>query len=68
MVWGVELVHMVWAGGGNKKARWVNLSGNMHFSGYYSCSEGSRSRAQRSGEIMVERKNDFFALKNGVGS
>ena len=68
MVWGVELVHVVWVGGGIEKARWVNLSGNMHFSGYYSCSEGSRSRAQRLEEIMVERKNDFLALKNGVGS
>ena len=55
-MWGVELVHMVWVGGGIKKARWVNLSGNMHLSGYYSCSEGSRSRAQRLGEMMVEGK------------
>ena len=31
MVWGVELVHMVWVGGGIKKAREVFGSGNMHF-------------------------------------
>ena len=55
MVWEVELVHMVWARGGTKKARYVNLSGNMHFSGYYSCSEWSWSRAQRLGEISVEK-------------
>ena len=55
MVWGFELVDMAWAGGGINKARWVNLSGNIHFSGYYCCSEGSRSRAQRLGEIMVEK-------------
>ena len=54
---GVDLVHMAWVGGGVKKARGVNLSGNMHFSGYYSCSEGSRTRAQKFGEIMGEGKN-----------
>ena len=54
MVWGVELVPMVWVGGGIKKARGVNRSGNMHFPCYYSCSEGSRTRAQRLGEIMGE--------------
>ena len=31
MVWGVELVHMVWVGGRIKKARGVIGSGNMHF-------------------------------------
>ena len=51
-----------------KKARWVNLSENMHFSGYYSCSEGSRPRAQSLGEIKVEGKKDFFALGDGVWS
>ena len=55
-MWGVELVHMVWLRGGIKKARWVNLSGNMHFSGYYSCSKGSRSKVQRLGEITVESR------------
>ena len=67
MMWGVELVHMVrveW----NEKSRWVNLSKNMHLSGYYSCSERSRPKAQRLGEVMVEGKNDFFALGDGVGS
>ena len=54
MVWGVELVPMVWVGGGIKKARGVNRSGNMHFPCYYSCSDGSRTRAQRLGEIMGE--------------
>ena len=47
---------MVWVGGEMKKARWVDLSENMHFSGYHSCSEGSRPRAQRLGELMVEEK------------
>ena len=68
MVYGVELVYMVWEKGGIKKARWVNQSGNIHFSGYYSCSEGSRPRAQSLGEKKVEGKNDFFALGDGVGS
>ena len=42
------------SGGWNKKGQGVNLSGNMHFSGYYSGSEGSITRAQRLGEIMGE--------------
>ena len=67
-MWGFELVHMVWAGGGIKKARWVNLSGNIHFSGYYSCSEGSRPGAQSLGEMKEEGGNKIFALGDGVGS
>ena len=54
MVCGTELVPMVRVGVGIKKARGVYLSGNMHFSGYYSFSEGSRTRAQRLGEMMGE--------------
>ena len=66
---GVEFVHMVSVGGGIKKVRGVNLSGNMHFSGYYSCSEGSRTRAQRYGEIMGEMRNYFFRMRgSGVES
>ena len=65
MVLRVEKVHMVRVGDGIKKARWVNLSGNMHFSGYHSCSERSRTRAQRLGEIMGEGDKLFF-LNGGM--
>ena len=54
MVCEVDLIHMVWVGGGIKKARGVVGSGNMHFRYYLSHSEGSRTRAQRLGEIMGE--------------
>ena len=54
MVWGVELVPLVWVGGGIKKARGVVGPGNMHFRYYLSHSEGSRTRAQRLGEMMGE--------------
>ena len=30
MVWGVDLIHLVWVGVGIKKARGVTWSGNMH--------------------------------------
>ena len=41
MVWGVDLAHMVWAGGGIKKARWVNLGQEIStFQAIMSCSGG----------------------------
>ena len=52
-MWGVDPIHLVWVGGGIKKPG-VNLSGNKHFSDHYSCSEESRTKAQRLGEIMGE--------------
>ena len=58
---------MVRVGGGIKKARVVYLSGNMHFSGYYSFSEGSRTRAQRLGEMMGEGDKCFFCMGGWCG-
>ena len=49
-----------WGRGWYKKTRGVIGSGNMRFCYYSSHSVGSRTRAQRLGEVKGERKNDIF--------
>ena len=53
--WGVDWIHLVRVGFDIKKARGVAGSGKMHVRYNFSDSEGSRSRAQRFGEIKIER-------------
>ena len=56
VVWGVDWIHLVWVGVSIKKARGVIGYGKNAYLYYLGDSEGSRSRAQRLGEIKVERK------------
>ena len=56
MVLGVDWIHLVWVGVSIEKARGVFESGKNAYLYYFSGSEGSRTRAQRLGEIKVERK------------
>ena len=55
MMWGVDWTHLVWVGVSIKKARVVFVYGKNAYLFYFSDSEGSRTRAQRLGEIKVER-------------
>ena len=56
MVWKVDWIHLVWVGVSIKKARGVFVYGQNAYLYYFSGSEGSRTRAQRLGEMKVERK------------
>ena len=56
VVWGVDWIHLVWVGVSIKKARGVIGYGKNAYLYYFSDLEGSRSRAQRLGEMKVERK------------
>ena len=60
MVWGVDRIHLVWVGISIKKARGVILYGKNAYLYYFSDSEGSRTRAQRLGEMKVERKERYI--------
>ena len=52
---GVDWIHLVWVGVGIKKARGLVGSGKMLVLYHFSGPEGSRTRAQRLGEMKVER-------------
>ena len=57
VVSGIDWIHLVRVGVSIKKARaghWVWKNANLY---YFSDSEGSRSRAQKLGEMKEERKN-----------
>ena len=56
MVWGVDWIHLVWVGVSIKKPGGVTGYGKNAYLYYFSDSEGSRSRAQKLGEMKVERK------------
>ena len=56
MVWGVDWIHFLWVGVSIKKARGVFACGKNAYLYYFSDSEGSRTRAQRLGEMKVDRK------------
>ena len=56
MVWGVDWIHLVWVRVSIKKARGSLCMEKIAYLNYFSDSEGSRTRAQRLGEMKVERK------------
>ena len=56
IVWGVDWIHLVCAGVSIKKARGVFEYGKNAYLYYFSDSEGSRTTAQRLGEMKVEWK------------
>ena len=68
MVWGVELVPMVWVGGGIKKPGGSLGLEICTFHAIIAIRRGQGQRAQRLGEMMGEGENDFFVWGDGVGS
>ena len=56
-----------WGAGVYKKNQGVIGSGNMHVWYYFSDSEGSRTRAQRLGEVKREKKEWHFRVRGGCG-
>ena len=57
MVWGVDLVHLVWMESCIKKARGVKVCINMHILDCYGLFGGSGTMCRRLGEMMLERND-----------